>query len=432
LVGLDAVSPIDGRYQNKTKELSKYFSENALMKKRLLVEILFLKAMGKGDFAKAHDGFDITEAEKVKGIETRTNHDLKAIEYYLRDLVPEEVKEHVHLGLTSEDINNISYSLLLKGFLDEIYYRKLQDMLDVLSDLSRLHKDVPMLARTHGQPASPTTVGKEFHVFYSRLNRQIAILKKIKLAGKLNGATGNYNALHLVFPEKDWVAFSKEFISGLGLEPNIITTQVEPKDTLVELFQCIKRIDNILLDLDRDMWMYISFGLFRLKRIDAEVGSSTMPHKINPIDFENSEGNIKIANALFTAFEDLQVSRMQRDLSDSTVMRNIGVACGHSLLAMSSTEKGLRKIEPDADALDKDLESHPEVLTEAIQVFLKSRGIKDGYELLKDFSRGETFTMDRLHKFIETLHLDEDDKKLLKDLKPRDYVGLSSDLVSLR
>ena len=428
---IKCISPIDGRYHKRLERLSAYFSEYALIKKRILVELLYLKALGKGDFTLIHENFDIKEAEIVKEIEKRTNHDIKAVEYYLREKVPDNVREFVHFGLTSEDINNLSYSLLIKNFLEDVFFDRMDDLLETLSDLSKKNKDLPMLAHTHGQPASPTTVGKEFYVFYSRLKKQLDILNKIKLTGKLNGATGNYNALHFVQPERDWIAFTKDFITSLGLEPNLITTQVESRDTLVELFQNIKRINNIILDLDRDLWLYISFDYFKVAKVKDEVGSSTMPHKINPIDFENSEGNIKIANALLTAFEDLQISRLQRDLSDSTMMRNIGVAFGHTMLAIDSAKKGLSKIEPNKAILEKDLDSHPEILAEAIQVFLKSRGIKEGYELLKDFSRGEKMTLMELHKFIDSLKISQNDKRLLKGLKPKNYIGPAADIARI-
>ena len=262
---IKCISPIDGRYHKRLERLSAYFSEYALIKKRILVELLYLKALGKGDFTLIHENFDIKEAEIVKEIEKRTNHDIKAVEYYLREKVPDNVREFVHFGLTSEDINNLSYSLLIKNFLEDVFFDRMDDLLETLSDLSKKNKDLPMLAHTHGQPASPTTVGKEFYVFYSRLKKQLDILNKIKLTGKLNGATGNYNALHFVQPERDWIAFTKDFITSLGLEPNLITTQVESRDTLVELFQNIKRINNIILDLDRDLWLYISFDS-RLQR----------------------------------------------------------------------------------------------------------------------------------------------------------------------
>ena len=285
-----------------------------------------------------------------------------------------------------------------------------------------------MLARTHGQPASPTTLGKEFFVFHERLRKQFEKIRDIKLTGKLNGATGNYNALAFSEPEKDWISFSKKFILDLGLEPNLITTQIESKDTLVELFQAVKRINNIILNLDRDMWLYISQDYFSLKKKDSEVGSSTMPHKINPIDFENSEGNIKLANSLFTGFEELQISRMQRDLSDSTIMRNIGVAFSHSMLGYDSALAGLHKVKPKKEIIDMDLKKHPEVLTEAIQIILRKHKIRDAYEKLKELSRGKNLSLDDLRNFIKKLDIDKKDKERLLNLYPNDYTGLADKL----
>jgi adenylosuccinate lyase len=348
---LNAISPLDGRYYPKLKEVSDYFSEYALIKKRVFVELKYIKELGKGNFLDIYNKFTLKEAEKIKEIEKTTNHDVKAVEYYIKEKVPKEIKEFVHFGLTSEDINNIAYSLLIKEFLDNLFYKKLSDLLKQLEIISIETKAISMLARTHGQPASPTTLGKEFFVFYSRLKEQYAKLQSLKLKAKINGATGNYNALQFTTPEKDWIGFSREFILKLGLEPNLVTTQIEPHDTLVELFQTVKRMNNIILDLDKDIWMYIMLDYFKIKKKEKETGSSTMPHKVNPIDFENSEGNIRIANSLFTGFEELQISRMQRDLSDSTVMRNIGVAFSHSLLAYDSAIKGLEKLIPNVEKI---------------------------------------------------------------------------------
>jgi adenylosuccinate lyase len=429
---LTSISPIDGRYHDRTKELSEYFSEYALMKKRVFVELKYLVELGKADdkLLRIHDKFDIKEAEKVKEIEKRTNHDVKAVEYYLKEKVPKDLREFVHYGLTSEDINNISYSLLIKEFLENYYYVSLSTLIKTLKVLSQENKSVAMLARTHGQPASPTTLGKELYVFAARLVNEYSKLQNIKLRAKLNGATGNYNALHFAEPEKDWTKFSISFISRLGLEPSLITTQVEPKDSLVELFQCVKRINNIIMDMDRDIWQYVSMEYLVLKKAESEVGSSTMPHKINPIDFENSEGNIRVANSLFTGFEELQISRMQRDLSDSTVMRNIGVAFSHSVLACISAQKGLLKISPNLQKIEKDLELHPEVLTEAVQTLLRKLGKGNAYEKLKEMSRGKKITLDELRGFINGLDIPQKEKEILLNLKPGAYIGLAQELVN--
>ncbi|MEK6917055.1 MAG: adenylosuccinate lyase [Nanoarchaeota archaeon] len=425
---LTAISPIDGRYSEKLRNLSDYFSEYALIKKRVYVEIKYLKELGKGDFLKIYDNFDIKEAKKVKKIEEKTNHDVKAVEYYIKEKVPENIREFVHYGLTSEDINNLAYGLLIKEFFVKEYANKIESILKKLKELSVENKSVAMLARTHGQPASPTTLGKEFFVFHERLRKQFEKIRDIKLTGKLNGATGNYNALAFSEPEKDWISFSKKFILDLGLEPNLITTQIESKDTLVELFQAVKRINNIILNLDRDMWLYISQDYFSLKKKDSEVGSSTMPHKINPIDFENSEGNIKLANSLFTGFEELQISRMQRDLSDSTIMRNIGVAFSHSMLGYDSALAGLHKVKPKKEIIDMDLKKHPEVLTEAIQIILRKHKIRDAYEKLKELSRGKNLSLDDLRNFIKKLDIDKKDKERLLNLYPNDYTCLADKL----
>ena len=427
-MSLTSISPIDGRYSHKLKELVEYFSEFALIKKRVFVELEYLKELGKGNFTKIHDTFDLKEAEKIKNIEKKTNHDVKAVEYYLKEKVPHDVREFVHYGLTSEDVNNLAYSLLIKEFLENIYYGKISELLKKLEFLSRKNKDIVVLARTHGQPASPTTLGKEFLVFFKRLKEQYIKLQLKKLKGKLNGATGNYNSLYFAEPDKDWVSFSRDFISRLGLQPNLITTQIEPKDSLVELFQVIKRINNIVLDLDKDMWLYIALDYFNLEKKEDEVGSSTMPHKINPIDFENSEGNLKIANSLFTGMESLQISRLQRDLSDSTIMRNIGTAFAHSILAYNSTLKGLHKLKPNLEKINEDLEKHPEVLSEAIQTVLRKHN-KDAYEQLKKLSRGNKISLNELHDFIDKLDIDKKDKDKLKKLKVKDYIGLASELV---
>ncbi|MFH0875303.1 MAG: adenylosuccinate lyase [archaeon] len=428
---LYAISPIDGRYYGKLQQLSQYFSEFALIKKRLYVELLYLRELGKGDFIEVYDKFSLDDAQKIKEIEKTTNHDVKAVEYYIKEKVPKDIKEFVHYGLTSEDINNLSYSLLVKEFIETTYTSKLQELLTILEKISVENRAVAMLAHTHGQPASPTTMGKEFFIFYNRLKDQFSKLQNIKLRGKLNGASGNYNALVVAEPQKDWIEFSKKFINKLGLEPNLYTTQIEPNDTLVELFHCIKRINNIVLDLDIDIWLYISMDYFKIRKKEGEVGSSTMPHKVNPIDFENSEGNIKLANSQFDCFESLQVSRLQRDLSNSTIMRNIGVAFSHSILAYDSVLNGLGKLIPNPEKIESDLESHPEVLSEAVQTVLRKYGEDQAYERMKSMCRGNLVTLNDLHDFIDSLKIPAKDKKRLKDLRPKDYIGLANDLVKI-
>lgn len=428
---LNSISPVDGRYRRRVKELSAYFSEYALIKKRIFVELKYLTALGKADnsIMKILENFSMEEAMKIKEIEKKLNHDVKAVEYYLREKLDGGVREFIHYGLTSDDINNISYSLMINDFLENAMYGKLSDLLKALERLSIENKGLAMLARTHGQPASPTTLGKEFLVFYYRLKIQYTKLQGFSLAAKLNGATGNYNALAVSEPEKDWIGFSRDFISGLGLMPSLVTTQIEPKDTLVELFQLIKRINNIILDMDRDIWLYIMEEYLILRKEEEEIGSSTMPHKINPIDFENSEGNIKIANSLFTGFEDLQVSRLQRDLSDSTVMRNMGVAFSHSFLAYDSAIKGLGKISPNKEKIRSDLERHPEVISEAIQTVLRRKNISGAYEALKELSRGKSLSSKDLHKFIDSLDISAKEKDSLKKITPLNYTGLAEKII---
>lgn len=427
---LSAISPLDGRYFEKIKDLSLYFSEYALIKKRVFVELKYLVELGraKEEIMQIHDKFDIKEAEKIKKIEETTNHDVKAVEYYIKEKVPKEIKEFVHYGLTSEDINNLSYSLLLKGFLDLSYIKKMESLTDKIRSLSNENRDVVMIARTHGQPASPTSLGKELYVFYSRLATQLDILKGIKIRAKLNGATGNYNALVAAEPSKDWIGFSRRFITKLGLEPNLVTTQIEPHDSWVELFQAVKRINNIVLDMDVDIWLYISMDYFKLKKKEGEVGSSTMPHKVNPIDFENSEGNIRVANSLFSGFESLQMSRLQRDLSDSTVSRNIGVAFAHSILAYNSTLRGLDKLVPNIEKIENELGEHPEVLTEAVQTVLRKYNKENAYEKLKELSRGKKISLEQLVGFIDKLDIDNKEKEMLKKMKVKDYIGLAKKL----
>jgi len=427
-----SISPVDGRYKYKLQDLSDYFSEFALIKKRLYVEILYLIELKKADkkLLEIHHRFDVKEARVVKRIEKTTNHDVKAIEYYLRKKTDNKIWPHIHYGLTSEDINNLSYNLLIQEYLNNSLFTQIDNLLELLHKLSLRHKSLPILARTHGQPASPTTFGKECYVFFSRLKTQFNSLKSIKLRGKLNGATGNYNALYFADPTVVWPNFSIRFIKKLGLVPNLITTQIEPRDTLVEVFQVIKRMNNIVQGLNNDMWLYIMLDYLKIKRKGGEVGSSTMPHKINPIDFENSEGNIKIANSLLTSLESLQISRFQRDLSDSTVMRNIGVAFAHCNLAYNSTLRGLTKIKPNRKVIKEDLDKHLEVLTEAIQTVLRKNGHSNAYEITKEFFQGKKVAKESYEQFISELDVKESIKKRLRNLSPQTYTGLAEKLVA--
>ena len=444
---LTAVSPIDGRYRKKVEELSEYFSEFALIKNRIRVEVEYLIFLSKQEIIrkltsdeekllkKLYLKFEVKDAEEVKSIEKKTNHDVKAVEYYIREKIKgssiEDLSQKIHIALTSDDVNNVAYGLSVKEFLENIFLKEIESVKNSLVELAGKNKDVVMVARTHGQPAVPTTLGKEFAVFAYRLNRQIDQLKKIRVTAKLNGAVGNYNAHVAAYPEADWIKFSKEFISNLGLEPNLITTQIEPHDNLAEIFHNIIRINNILLDLDRDMWTYISMDYLKQKVKKEEVGSSTMPHKVNPIDFENSEGNFGIANVLMGHLSrKLPVSRLQRDLSDSTVIRNIGVAFAHSIIAYQSTLKGLGKIEVNNEKISQDLRNHPEIISEGIQTILRREGISEAYEKLKKLTRGKKITRNDIEGFIRGLDVDEKVKKELLELTPENYVGLASKLVS--
>lgn len=457
---LETISPLDGRYGQQTKNLANIFSEQALMKYRLTVEVEYLislsensttdcRKLSKEEIALLRKicNISLADAKIIKAIETdgyenipATNHDLKAIEYFIKiQLKNSSLKdslEWVHFALTSEDTNNLAYSLMLADSLENIILPTIEELQQVLEKLAQKYKSIPMLARTHGQAASPTTLGKEFKVFSSRLDRQLLQLRKTAILAKLNGATGNYNAHYLAYPKIDWPEFTKEFIEQFNkerkikLKPNLITTQIEPHDSYVELFDNLRRINTILLDANQDMWRYISDGYLSQKIVTGEIGSSTMPHKINPIDFENSEGNLGLANALFTYFASkLPISRLQRDLSDSTVERNFGVALAHSLIGYKSLLKGLDKITVNEKIIIEDLERHPEIISEAIQTILRREGINMPYEKLKELTRGNKTTRDDFRKFIDDLDISDEIKKELRKLKSENYVGLAELLV---
>ena len=441
---ITSISPIDGRYASKTDSLVNCFSEYALIRNRVIVEIYWLKALAKeigikqcrvlsgGEEALLDSiitGFDISEAEKIKEIEKTTNHDVKAVEYYLKDQISgtsiEELSEFIHFACTSEDINNLAHAMMLKDGLSEILPIQ-QDIIQKLQEFYKEWKDVPMLARTHGQPASPTTVGKEMIVFADRLQRQNHQISNIKLLGKMNGAVGNFNAHLAAYPDVDWVNLSKDIIENqLGLTQNLYTTQIEPHDYMSEIFDAISRFNTILIDLNRDIWTYISMAYFGQKTIAGEVGSSTMPHKVNPIDFENSEGNLGLANAIFNHLSaKLPISRLQRDLTDSTVLRNMGVGFGYSLIAYLSTLKGFGKLKLNNHILEKDLDNAWEVLAEPIQTIMRKHGIEKPYEKLKELTRGnEGINEQIINDFVNSLNLPEEDKKVLLSLKPSNYIG---------
>ncbi len=450
LSALTAISPIDGRYHSKTKPLAQFFSEYALIKHRVLVEVEWLKSLSMADeleeIYKISDkaiaeidavaaNFSETDAEAVKTIERTTNHDVKAVEYWLREAL--KTKESIapttpfiHFACTSEDINNLSYALMLKGARDKVILPSLTAVTSTLGDLAMEYAEIPMLSRTHGQPASPTTLGKELANVVFRLNRQKEALTKLDLQGKINGAVGNFNAHLSAYPNYDWESHSKTLIKNLGLEPIPYTTQIEPHDGIAEIFDCIMRINTILIDLNRDLWAYISVGYFKQKTKEGEVGSSTMPHKVNPIDFENAEGNLGLANSILGHLSrKLPVSRWQRDLTDSTVLRNMGVGLGYGLLAYDSCIKGLSKLDLNLDKLDADLEQCWDVLAEPIQTVMKKYGIENAYEELKQLTRGQGgITKADLHVFIKSLDIPDDAKKLLLNLTPQSYTGIAQKL----
>ena len=443
---LTAISPIDGRYRNKTSKLADYFSEYALIRYRIRVEIEYfialcelplpqLASFDKSLFERIRDiyrKFDVSNAQRVKDIESVTNHDVKAVEYYIKEEFDkignlDAYKEFVHFGLTSQDINNTSVPLSIQDALNEVYVPQIEELIAQLQQFVDEWKDVPMLAKTHGQPASPTRLGKEIMVFVYRLTEQLSILKSCKMTAKFGGATGNFNAHHVAYPTYDWRSFGNQFVKDkLGLEREQYTTQISNYDCLGAIFDAIRRINTIIIDLDRDFWMYISMEYFKQKIKQGEVGSSAMPHKVNPIDFENSEGNLGIANAILEFLaQKLPVSRLQRDLTDSTVLRNVGVPLGHGVIAMQSTLKGLRKLILNEEKLAFDLENTWAVVAEAIQTILRREGYPHPYEALKALTRtNKKMTKETIHEFIDTLNVNDDIKKELKNITPTNYTGI--------
>jgi adenylosuccinate lyase len=442
---LTTITPIDGRYYTKVKELSGYFSEYALIKYRIQVEIEYFIALCElplpqlqgfdirfyNDLRDIYRDFTEDEAQKVKDIESITNHDVKAVEYYIKErmktLQLDQYLEFVHFGLTSQDINNTAVPCSLSDAVEEVYYPNIEMITTLLSKYSHEWADVSMLARTHGQPASPTKLGKEIKVFLERLDKQIAQLKTVPFSAKFGGATGNFNAHHVAYPNIDWVKFGNYFVNDiLSLDRSQTTTQIEHYDNLAALFDNLKRINTILIDLCRDMWTYISMEYFKQKIKEGEVGSSAMPHKVNPIDFENAEGNLGIANAIFEHLSaKLPISRLQRDLTDSTVLRNIGVPIAHSLLAFKSLLKGLEKLQLNVGALQKDLDNNWAVVAEAIQTILRREGYKNPYEELKKLTRGNAgITKESITAFIDGLDVSENVKNELKTITPDNYTGV--------
>ncbi len=441
---LTALSPIDGRYGSKAADLRPIFSEYGLIRHRVLVEVRWLQRLAaepaiaevpplSGHAMNLLDGivanFSEEDAHRVKNIERTTNHDVKAVEYFLKEKIAgnaelEAISEFIHFACTSEDINNLSHALMLREARTQVLLPALDELVDAVADLGRRYADVPMLSRTHGQPASPTTLGKEMANVAYRLGRQRDQFKAVALLGKINGAVGNYNAHLSAYPELDWERIAREFVESLGLDWNPYTTQIEPHDYIAEYFHAVQRFNTVLMDFDKDVWGYISVGYFKQKTVAGEVGSSTMPHKVNPIDFENSEGNLGVANALMDHMAaKLPISRWQRDLTDSTVLRNMGVGIAYSLIAYQSSMKGIGKLEVNPAALAADLDQNWEVLAEPIQTVMRRYGIEKPYEKLKELTRGKRVDGPAMRAFIDTLAIPENEKARLKEMTPATYIG---------
>ena len=449
---LTAINPIDGRYGDKTAELRPYFSEFGLIYYRVYVEIRWfqflasqqkikeLPALGDEEnnfLEKLIVDFDETEAAIVKSNEATTNHDVKAVEYYLKSkFVGSGISslqkniEFIHFACTSEDINNLSHALMLKDGRDNVLRPLMDELNQKLAEFARDYANLPMLSRTHGQTATPTTLGKEFANVVARLRRQVKQLGAVQIMGKINGAVGNLNAHQVTYPDLDWLAMSEQFVSSLGITWNPYTTQIEPHDYMAEMFQAMSRFNTILIDFNRDIWSYISIGYFKQRKVEGETGSSTMPHKVNPIDFENSEGNLGIANAIFGHLsEKLPISRWQRDLTDSTVLRNMGTGLAYSLLSYKSTLKGLGKLEINPSVLAEDLNQSWEILAEPIQTIMRRHGVEEPYEKLKELTRGQSLKQESIEQMLETLDIPESARALIRELTPMNYTGLASELV---
>ena len=444
LDSLTAISPIDGRYAAKTESLRGIFSEYGLIYHRLVVEIRWLQTLSRTadidevpEFSEAAntmlesiiENFDPSEAQRIKEIERTTNHDVKAVEYYLKQQVAQNpeldaVSEFIHFACTSEDINNLSYALMLKSGRDHILMPMANEALDMITRLAHQYAAVPMMSRTHGQPASPTTLGKEFANVAFRMRRQLKQIEAVEILAKLNGAVGNYNAHLSAYPGSDWPTIARQFVESMGVGWNPYTTQIEPHDYIAELFDALARFNTIMIDFSRDIWSYIAIGYFKQMAIAGEVGSSTMPHKVNPIDFENAEGNFGIANAvLHHLAQKLPVSRWQRDLTDSTVLRNLGTGIGHTIIALDSLKRGIDKLEVNADAIAADLEHNWEVLAEPIQTVMRRYGIEQPYEKLKALTRGQKIDAEAIRQFVEALEIPDSAKQELIKLTPSAYIG---------
>ena len=446
---LTALSPLDGRYAAKVDSLRAHFSEFALIRTRVRVEVEWLKTLSAapeimecpslsadsiGELNQITANFSLDDAAAIKAIELRTNHDVKAVEYWLKERCANNaevmrITEFIHFGCTSEDINNVAHALMLKNGMASSLLPGLDQIIDHLRQMAHQLADLPMLARTHGQPATPTTLGKEMANIAARLIRARSQLAAISLTAKFNGAVGNYNAHLAAYPEVDWEAFNRQFIESLGLEFNAYTIQIEPHDAMATLFDAIARVSTILIDANRDIWQYVALGYFKQKLKEGEIGSSTMPHKVNPIDFENSEGNLGLANAMLRHLaEKLPISRLQRDLTDSTVLRNMGVAFGYTVLAFSAMRQGLEKLEANPQRLAEDLDEAWEVLAEPVQTVMRRFGIENPYEQLKKITRGKGIEQMALHDFIRTLALPDSDRQRLLDMTPASYIGKAAEL----
>ncbi|OCF98688.1 adenylosuccinate lyase [Gilliamella apicola] len=450
LSALTALSPIDGRYGDKTTELRTIFSEYGLLKYRVQVEVRWLQKLANqadilevptlSEQANKHlneivDNFNEQDAIRIKTIEKTTNHDVKAVEYFLKEKVNtneelQAINEFIHFACTSEDINNLSYALMLKTARDTVLIPYWNKLIATITTQAKTYRDLPLLSRTHGQPATPSTIGKEFANVVYRLKRQLKQLESIEILGKINGATGNYNAHMVAYPQINWHKFSEEFVTSLGLQWNPYTTQIEPHDYIAEYFDCIARFNTIMIDFDRDVWGYIALNHFKQKTVAGEIGSSTMPHKVNPIDFENSEGNLGLANAIMSHLgSKLPISRWQRDLTDSTVLRNLGVGIGYAIIAYQSTLKGLNKLEVNQEHLLDELNRNWEVLAEPIQTVMRRYAIEKPYEKLKELTRGKRVDAQGMQQFIDSLALPEHEKARLKQLTPANYIGFAINFV---
>lgn len=443
------ISPVDGRYKQMTEEVRNCFSEYHLIKNRIIVEIKWLKKLFELDemnlkvekqdlkiLDKIEKEFDIEQAKRVKEIEDITKHDVKAVEYYINEKLRENNLEKynhlIHFACTSEDINNLAYGIMIKQLIENVYIPNVTKLIEIIKEKAKEYSGIPMLSHTHGQNATPTTVGKELAIFAYRLCRILNKIENEKITGKFNGTVGNFNAHNICYPNIDWIKVSREFVESFGLECNLFTTQIESHDSICSLFSQMKLLNNIILDFDNDMWMYISRNYFVQSNVSGEVGSSVMPHKINPINFENSMANTKMANGVFNVFtENLQISKMQRDLSDSSMLRNIGLGFSYTIIAIKQTIKGISKLNVNEKFLREELQNTPEVLAEAVQTVLRKNGYNNAYETLKGMTRGKNISIQEMRNFIEQLDMDNHDKEVLLQLEPQNYVGLAEKLVEI-